>query len=185
VQGLYFDQTGLFSNDLVAATAGSGNIWLITSSGQSNMLASIGLALECVLTLPNDSNQYGPWAGKILTGNESDFRLLTIDTNGVVTPWPFAAPAENLNLIPANQDLYAVDAGNAGSTNGRVWKISRNAFTNYVGDILVTHEGNLDGQPRHLIVHWNGTSFVTTDLINTNAIIYEQATFAPANFDSH
>jgi hypothetical protein len=185
VQGLYFDQTGVFTNDLVAATADTGDVWLITSLGQSNMLASIGLSLECVLTLPNDSTKYGPWAGKILTGNEGDLHVFTIDTNRVVTPWPFAAPVEGLNLIPANQDLYAVDAGTQGSTNGRVWKISRNAFTNYVGDILVTHEGNFDHQPRHLIVHWDGTSFVTTDLINTNAITYEQATFAPASFDSH
>ena len=184
VQGLYFDQTGLFSNDLVAATS-EGGVWLISSLGQTNKLANIGLELECVLTLPNDTNKYGPWAGKILTGNELDLRLFTIDTNGVVIGWPFPAPAENLNLIPANQDLYAVDAGMQGSTNGRVWKISRNAFTNYVGDILVTHEGNLDGQPKHVIVHWDGTSFVTTDLINTNALNYEQATFAPVSFDSH
>ena len=137
-----------------------------------------------LLTLPNDPVKYGPWAGTILSGNETSNSLFSIDTNGVVITWPSPVPVESLNLIAANQDLSYADAGTLGQTNGRIWKVPRTAFTNYVGDVLVTDEGNVDGQPRHVILHWNGQEFAPVELINTNAIAPEQAVFSATSFPS-
>ena len=89
------------------------------------------------------------------------------------------------NLIPANQHLYAVDRGTDGMADGRIWKVPRSYFANYVGDVLVTDEGLAGGPTRHVILHWDGQSFVAIDLINTNAIEYEQAIFSPTSFSSH
>src|SRR5205807_474398 len=129
--------------------------------------AGLSAEPETILTVPNDASKYGPLAGTILTGDEKDNKLFTIDTNGLVTPYAISALVENLNLIPTNQDLYVADAGTAGKANGIIWKVSRNSLTNFVGDILVTDEGNVDTTPLLEIVHWDGQNFVTTDLIQS------------------
>lgn len=68
----------------------------------------------------------------------------------------------------------------ADSANGVIWKVSRNYFTNNVGDVLATLEGDQDNNPRLVIVHWTGENFVTATLVNTNAVVsFEHVTFSP------
>ncbi len=177
VHSLYIDQTGVFGNNLVVVTSG-GDVWKITSSKTATSLAQIGESLEGVVTIPNNPGQYGPWAGKILAGAENSYQLYTIDTGGAVTPYPFETQVEDLDLIPANQHLYCLDYG-----NGILWKVSSNYFANYVGDVLVTSEGN---PPQLTIAHWDGQNFVTAILANTNStanpIAFEHVTFAPTSY---
>ena len=147
------------------------------------MKSRIKSILEGVITLHNNTNQWGPWAGKILTGEEGNGILYAIDTNGTVSPYDLGIEPDHFVLIPANQDLYACDYG------GRVIKLSRTFLTNYVGDLLVTQEGGGSSYPTELcIVNWGGTNFVTRAIngsVVTNGIgQFEDTTFSPLNLPS-
>src|SRR5206468_3680678 len=120
---LYIDQTGVFSGDLIVVTGGSpsstidgGAVWRVTASGSATNLAQIdnpsgtGRLLEGVLTVPNDSMKYGPWAGKILTCGEKAGLIYAVDTSGNVTSYNLGVGApEDIRLIPSGQNLYCLD----------------------------------------------------------------------------
>ncbi|MDE3067443.1 MAG: hypothetical protein KGJ60_07810, partial [Verrucomicrobiota bacterium] len=172
--GLCADETGIFSNDLVAVTSDSQynmdnkGVWLVNSLGQPRLLANILTEhLEGVITLPNDTNQWGPWAGKILTGDERENLLYTIDINGAVTSndttgWSTGPiGSEDFDLIPTNQDLYCAD-----ESHHQLQKVSSTFWSPYVGDLLITQSG--DGQPYGttptlFLVRWDNlvANFVT------------------------
>jgi hypothetical protein len=114
-------------------------------------------SLEGVISLPNNTNQWGPWAGKILTGDEDYGILYTIE------------------------DLYVCDY-----YNSRILKLSRSLFSNYVGDLLITQEGGVGSIPAELfVVNWDGTNFISRE-INVSAYTTESedATFAPLSLPS-
>src|SRR5262249_7207447 len=47
-----------------------GNVWRVTSTGVTTLVAVLGTHLEGVVTVPNDLLHYGPLAGKIIAGAE-------------------------------------------------------------------------------------------------------------------
>src|ERR1051326_6678130 len=102
--------------------------------------------LERPVVLTNDAQKWGPWAGKILTGAESEFdgttNLFAIDTNGAVARFDLGISAEDFDIIPPNQDLYCVD-----EHDGVVLKVSQTLLTNYVGDLLITQGGRAAALP--------------------------------------
>jgi hypothetical protein len=205
--GFFFDQTGLFGNDLIAVTGTSTNegasVWRIKSNGDATNLAFFpDKHFEGVITLSNDVARYGPLAGKIVTGSEdgggTNRNLIrTIDTNGVVGRLDLGIVSlnhanghddglscEHFDLIPPDQDLYLVDEG-----DNMVLKLPRMWFTNYVGDLLVTQGGQFVGEPELYILHWNGSSFMPhgiplkyysrTNINFIGMIEIEGVTFAP------
>lgn len=190
--GLYVDQTGVFSNELIvvpgdgSSTPTEREVWLANSNGIPNLLAQIDTPnLEGVISLTNDTNRWGPWAGKILTGDEFQGILYTVATNGNVNSYDLGIAPDDFILIPANQDLYVCDYG-----KDRIIKLSRTFLTNYVGDLLITQESGNNGNYGNelFIVNWGGTNFVTraiTGSVVTNGIgEFEDAAFAPLNLPS-
>ena len=189
--GLYVDQTGVFSNDVIAVASDTPpQVWLANSNGSATLLAQItanaGGNLEGVISITNNTNQWGPWAGKVLTGDEGNGILYTIDTNGTVIPYDLGIAPDHFVLIPTNQDLYLCDYG---KSPGQILKLSRAFLTNYVGDLLITQEGGGSSYPPGLfIVKWSGTNF-TSQFINGNVVTngfvqLEDAAFAPLNLPS-
>jgi hypothetical protein len=190
---LYVDQTGSFSNQVIAVTspsgAGPGNkgVWRVQRNGTNGvpeLVANIYTShLEGVITLTNDVTQWGPWAGKIITGDE-DFPsgpvIYTIDPNGVVTTndttllFPGGIYPEDFDIIPPSNHLYF---GNSGSN--AVFKLSATYLTNYVGDLLITDAGEVSPQGKLFIVHWDAatTNFVVRRIRSTGG--FEHVTFAP------
>jgi hypothetical protein len=69
--GLFQDRYCVAGGDLIVVTT-AGGVWRIKSDGTKRQLASLGVHLEGVTTIPNDPARYGPWAGKILTGAENE-----------------------------------------------------------------------------------------------------------------
>ena len=187
---LYVDQTGVFSNQVIAVTSdadGSGSqkgVWRVDALGNPTLLTNLDtLHLEGVITLPNDLNKWGPWAGKIITGDEDKFPPLiyTIATNGAVVPYdtttlfPEGIATEDFDIIPANQSLYLCDNGNRA-----IKKLSANYFANHVGDLLITQAGEVFFGAKLFIVHWdNATSSFVTLSVPYNDGFFEHATFAP------
>ena len=185
--GLYVDQSGSFGGDLIVVTGGSsldegGGVWRVNSNGIPKLLVNITNQahphLEGVVTLTNDVQRWGPWAGKIITGGESKIPPLihAIDTNGTVMSFDLGIAPEDFDVIPPNQDLYCVDQQAA-----KIVKVPHEVLTNYWGDLLITQEGEFVGSPALFIVHWNGSTanFESHTIPYINA--FEHVTFAPTN----
>jgi hypothetical protein len=192
---LYVDQTGLFSNGVIVVTSDdsyqldSKGVWRVDAQAHPTLLANIStLHLEGVVTLTNDVTRWGPWAGKIVTGDELDQSIFTIDTDGVVTKY-FSTniifqgiQPEDFEIIPPNQDLYACDPN-----FGQIMKLSRAFLANYVGDLLITQAGEFAQGGKLFIVHWDGTGFVVRSIpyIRYGSPGHlEHVTFAPINLPS-
>lgn len=197
---LYVDQTGVFSNNLIAVTSeGSGSsskkgVWRVDAQGHPTLLTNLNTPhLEGVITLTNDVQRWGPWAGKIITGDEDappQGVIYTIATNGAVTAYNTTnlisggIRPEDFDIIPANQDLYACDP-----TGNQIMKLPYQFLTNYVGDILITDAGESTNPNagKLFIVHWNAatTNFVTVSIPfkrpNGTVGELEHVTFAPIN----
>jgi hypothetical protein len=192
---LHWDETGIWSNNLIAVTSdndpqpGAKGVWRVDSNREPHLIAGIDTAhLEGVLTVSNDSTAFGPFAGKIITGDESRIppAIYTVDTNGAVCLFELGIEPEDFDIIQTNQDLYCVNFNSASSA---ILKLSRSLLTNYVGELLVTQAGENRlrlPDPRLFIVHWNTTnSEFTFRSISLPSDSYdghfEHVTFAPVN----
>ena len=200
--GLYVDKTGVFGYDLIAVTgnnfaaAGPQGVWRVNANGVPTLLANLPAEhLENVITLPNDPDKWGPWAGKILTGDKWNRMLYLVETNGNTTAIdtrqliPGGISPEDFDLIPAGQDLYLCDPdyGGSGDDRGSLMKLSRTLLTEYCGDLLVTQGGELDGKARLFIVHWSGANFIVRSIRYQHADglgHVEHVTFAPMDIQS-
>ena len=191
--GLCMDNTGIFSNQVIAVTSSGGTsaenkgVWRIAANGTPTLLARFLTGhFEGVTVLPNNVAQLGPWAGKIITGDESanppPFFLIdangTVTTNDTTTLIVGGIKSEDFDVIPANQDLYLCDY-----YGGAVVKIARQHFTELVGQLLVTQEGTSNLDPGKLfVVRWDAatTNFITKKIFTFPRPL-EQVTFAPLN----
>ena len=193
VGGLYVDQTGVFGGDLIATTGGDytgvgdpGSLWRINWTRDATQVASFDMPLGGVITLTNDVAQWGPWAGKIITGQAPEPEpfldqpeIYAINTNGQITTHYLRIQPEQFNLIPPNQPFYCCD-----SLSYAVWKVPAAVFTNHVGQLLITGMGLVDHEvlPALFIVRWDAgiTNFVI-EKINTPDFVgcLEDGTFAP------
>lgn len=179
--GFYVDQSGSFGGDLIAVTGGDefqgGEVWRINSQTNATRMANFATNLvrphlEGVVTLTNDPARWGPWAGKIITGAESEKPpvIIAVSTNGTASYHYLGIAPEDFDVVPPNQDLYACD-----QDAGLIVKISRNLMTNFWGDLLITQEGF--NNPGFNFVRWTGSNFMVRHLSYTNKL--EHATFAP------
>ena len=188
--GLYIDQTDVFGGDLVVVThrdtggtqGTGGGVWRVSAStnatrvAQLNDAAGNGIYLEGVLTLPNDSCKYGPWAGKILSCAETLNLLFAIDVNGNSTSFDLGlALPEALAVVVSDRNLFCLNFINLDRPHSTMLKIPKTLLTNFVGDIIVVEEQ----RPDLVVVHWDGVRFVTRHLSVSGATSLEPVAFAP------
>ena len=197
--GVCVDQTGTFSNQLIIVTSDSDTgvslkgVWRVDAHAHPTLIARINTEhLEGVTTLTNDVQKWGPWAGKIITGDEShqdpvtgnpDPVIYTIATNSAVTTnetmamTPGGIAPEDFRVIPANQNLFISAVNNAS-----IMELPSSYFTNNVGDLLITTAGER-APVSMFIVHWDstGSNFVTTPVPVPDSVggHIEGVTFAP------
>jgi hypothetical protein len=187
---LCLDQTGLWGNDLMAVTGwgedvpGSYGVWRINALAQTATQVTRIPAehLEGVLTVPNDA-RYGPWAGKLLTGDEFLKLIYAVDTNGGYVAYGLDISPDTFRIIPANQDIYCCAFSNYGPSY--IVKLSRQWLTPYIGDILIVQSGEVGmGAAGLYIVEWNGIGFGTRTILLGSVLgepgyAFEKAAFAP------
>lgn len=135
---LYFDQTGLWGNELLVVAGprendGSGGLYRISPDCVATpILTNLPTPyLEGLLTLP-DEPRYGPWAAKLLTGNETNQTIYAIDTNRQVQAWNIGITGQKFLIIPTNQTFYCQS-----TVPSAILKLSTNYFASHEGDILV------------------------------------------------
>ncbi len=141
-----------------------------------------------MITLTNDAAQWGPWAGKIITGDDPEVllslgptppQIYAIDTNGQVEAFQLGIQAEHLDLIPPNQPFYCGD-----SLFSAVWKVPAGVFANHAGQLLITGAGYVGTlqPPALFIVHWDAaaSNFVVEEISTPDFVgVLEDGAFAP------
>jgi hypothetical protein len=194
--GICMDQTGTFSNHIVAVasdslgTLGPKGIWTVDAHGRPTLLAQITTAhLEGVTTLTNDVQKWGPWAGKIITGDEDEHNIYTVAADGTITTNDTAALIsggifpESFTVIPPNQSLYLAAYG-----NDSLMELPASALTNYIGDMLISQAGE-GMSPGLFILRWDNQSsnFVTFSIPIPSAVgpQIEDIKFAPIQLPGH
>ena len=201
------DVSGSFSGDLVVATSdsapspGNKGVWRVDAVGNPTLVTNINtFHLEGVITLTNDVEKWGPWAGRILSGDESAVDgsqhsrpvIYAIGSNGEFTTNDTlsllsanVAP-EDFDIIPPNQTLYGCrpDAG-------QIVKLSSTLLTNFVGDLVITDAGERIDPNTGLaygdgifVVLWDGLDFVTRRKSFGSYYHFEHVTFAPIDLPS-
>ena len=157
--GLHLDTTGMFGNDLVVVTSDNEGIespkqiFRVSSNGQATLIAGIVTKhLEGVVTLPDDEQLYGPWAGKLITGDERSGVVFAVTPDSSVSSYSLGIRSEDVDLIPAGQSLYALD-----EDTGRILKIPSALFSGLAGWVLITesYEHNSLGYSRFHAVSWD------------------------------
>ena len=118
--GLFHDRWCAVDGDLVVVSKGNsrdsdtgGRIWRVNAAGNATLLGTIfrpgGNAraqLEGVITLPNDLAQYGPWAGKIITGDADKISCPSSDE-------PRCQPGDDGYRNGTNAKIYAITPNTA------------------------------------------------------------------------
>jgi RHS repeat-associated protein len=167
---LQFDRTGGFGGDLLVTTT-AGHLWRVNAAGEPTLIASNipGGDVEGLTAVPNDPDRYGPWAGKILVGDEGVDAINAIDASGNMTSYQLGVRPENIHVVPAGENFFGVDY-----YGGALYGASASQFKDMIGDIIVTEESG--GTVWHF--HWNGTTFVKTLL--AQVVLWEHTTFGPA-----
>jgi len=133
-----------------------------------------GDSYEGITTIPNDAQKYGPWAGRIIVGDDHHgYPITAIDTNGIAVPYFLGIGGEDIRVIPADQNFFGVD------DNEILWGAPAAQFQGLEGEILVASEedGSLN------CVRWNGSSFdvyLLAEIPNG----WEAVNFAPAGVTS-
>lgn len=132
---LYVDRTDVLAGQLVIATT-DGEVWTIDSSGAPTMLADIsGTHLEGVVVVPDAPARYGPLAGMILAGAESERMLYVIAPDGTVNSFDCGVAIEDIDIIVPYENFFGVNYGTSSLLG-----VTGEEFLPIAGDILLTQE---------------------------------------------
>ena len=165
---LHIDRTGVWGGDLIVVTT-AGGVWRVTAAGVPTKVAQITTHLEGLVTVPDDTTRYGPWAGKILIGAEAQTRIYSVSTSGSVTPYNLGIQPEDIEIVPANENFFGVDFGGS-----RLMGAPPSEFAGMVGDVVIAQEF-----PGILWrVRWNGSNFEVTEIARVGQ--WEHVTFSTA-----
>ena len=137
------------------------------------------VCLEGVTTITNDVARWGPWAGRVVTGDEDLALIFAVDVSGVTQSFNLGIATEDFDVVPPNQDLYCVLHNDVGASE--VLKLSKTLLTSYVGDVLITQAGEGTFTPQLFLVHWTGTDFAIRSISLPGSFggHFEHVTFAP------
>ncbi len=164
--GLFQDRYAVFGGDLIVVTT-AGNVWRVTSAAVPTKVASLGVFLEGVTTVPNDPIQYGPWAGKIVAGGGLFY---AIDAGGQAEKFNLGVVPEDIDIIPAGEDFFGVDY-----VSGTIWGAPPAQFAGMVGNFLVAQESG--GSLWH--VRWDNASGAFQTEQVAEVAHWEHVTFVP------
>src|SRR6266542_5313779 len=157
--GVEFDRFGVAGYDLIVVASNDNGVsplgsvlYRINSAGVTVKLAEVpNVHLEGITTVPYDAATYGPFAGKILVGEEVGANIYVFDPNTSPNQNPVIVPValpngdpikvEDLWIIPPNSAFYGVDCFNcdAGGSS-KIWTAPSSEWTSYVGQLLVAQE---------------------------------------------
>jgi RHS repeat-associated protein len=182
LQGLWVDRTGVWGGDLIISTL-IGDIWRVNSSGKATLVTQLpnidgnyddgGETFEGITTIPNNTQQYGPWAGRLLVGGDYPGSFFAVDTNGFAVQYSLPFGAEDIRVIPDGENMYGANDG-----YGHLFGVPASNFQGMAGDILIAAEG-INEPPSLYRLHWSGTTF---DIFQIGQMPSNETDWAEINF---
>jgi hypothetical protein len=172
---LYVDRTGVWGGDLITVTT-TGELYRVTNAGGTTKVRdSVNTHLEGLMTVPNDVAKYGPIAGKAIAGAEDQGLMYAFDPDGSFTTYSVGVNIEDIDFIEPGGNFFGVNYG-----TGKILGAPAADFAGDVGEILLTQE--FHGGVGIFKLHWNGSSFETTEYTAAGPAIgqWEHVTFARA-----
>ncbi|HYI07797.1 MAG TPA: discoidin domain-containing protein [Thermoanaerobaculia bacterium] len=164
IGGLHVDGAGTLT-----AVTSTGNVWQVNVAGTATKIATVAVPLGSVVTVPDDADRYGPLAGKIVAGAQSQPSLYAIDAQGNTTSYPLGIVPGDLAVVAEHANFYGVD-----SAAGTIWGAPDAAFDALAGDLVVAQRA-----PGVLArLHWNGTELESSAF--AQAARWDSIAFSPA-----
>jgi hypothetical protein len=169
---LFQDRYCAFGGDLIAVTT-AGGVWRVSSAGVATRLAQLDVHLEGATTVPDEPAKYGPWAGRVLAGAETQGLIYAISDTGLVQAFSLGIAVEDIDIVPERENFFGVHFGSS-----RIRGAPPSEFSDKVGDILFTEEfGSLK------LVRWNASSDDFDPIGLAQQGQWEHVTFAPAGIN--
>lgn len=153
---LYVDRTGVWGNDLLVCTT-AGELWRVDSAGTATLIASVGVHLEGLATVPDAPARYGPLAGMAIAGAENVGLLYAFDTAGNVVYYNLGVAVEDIEIVEPFENFFGVNFGTS-----RLIGIPAYQMLPMAGDILLTQESVTSVGLYHL--RFDGTDLVVEEL---------------------
>ena len=174
---LYVDRTGVWGGELIVATT-DGEVWRVDNAGVAMSIADLaGVHLEGLVTVPDAPARFGPLAGTILAGAESEGLLYSIATDGTVTSYNVGVAIEDIDIVMPNENFFGVNYGTS-----RLVGVLSDSFLPIAGDILLTQESVTSVGLFRL--YWDGVDLLTDELEaaagSATIAQWEHTTFADA-----
>ena len=174
---LYVDRTGVWGGELIVATT-DGEVWRGDNAGVALSIAHLaGVHLEGLVTVPDAPARFGPLAGTILAGAESEGLLYSIATDGTVTSYNVGVAIEDIDIVMPNENFFGVNYGTS-----RLVGVLSDSFLPIAGDILLTQESVTSVGLFRL--YWDGVDLLTDELEaaagSATIAQWEHTTFADA-----
>lgn len=173
---LYVDRTGVWGGDLIVATT-AGEVWRVDSAGNATAIASLGVHLEGLVTVPDAPARFGPLAGTILAGAENEGLLHSIAADGTVVSYDVGVTVEDIDYIEPYENFFGINYGTSSLLGA-----SGLQFLPIAGDLLLAQESVTSVGLFHLV--WDGAALSAEELTVTagSATIgqWEHVTFAAA-----
>ncbi|MGB8886038.1 MAG: hypothetical protein WCC87_04900 [Candidatus Korobacteraceae bacterium] len=155
VRQIFFDPGSSFHGNMLVTTH-AGNIYQITNTGATSLLASVGEDTE---GMDIATSAWGPYAGDLLVGSETSGTIRLISPSGQITVVLSAGSfpsAETISFVPLNLDANDPSQGFyvANYPNDIQFAPASN-FTALLGDAIVTDE---EGGSTAWDVHYNSAT---------------------------
>ena len=161
IRSIAFDPYGLYGNKMVVAT-NAGNIYTVSNTGVVSLLSNVGEDAEGLSFAPQGFGSFA--AGTLFVASEGSGTLRAIAPGGgaPVTAVTGLPGAEMVSFVPLNLGSSGnpVEGFYSASYPFNIQKAGASQFTSFLGDAIITSEtGGVVYD-----VHYNGSSFVTTNL---------------------
>ncbi|MCB0218025.1 MAG: VWA domain-containing protein [Chloroflexi bacterium] len=131
---LFQDRYCAFGGDLLVVTS-TGGVWRVDAEGRATQLAALGGHLEGLTSVPDDPARYGPWAGRLLTGDENAGAIYAIDAQGAVHTEHLGIAPEDFDIVPPRTNFYGIDFAAK-----RIVGAPAEAWLDKLGDLVIAQE---------------------------------------------
>ena len=170
--------SGAFGGDLLVLINGGGGLWKINSAGQATEISVLsGSGSPWIAAVPNNSQKYGPWAGRVLligSYNGVDNAIIAVDQYGFAAIYNFPTTFVGLQYIPANENMFGWcgDAGESDETS--TFTLTPSSELQGNGGVFA----NVGGEICRLV--WDGQAFQPILITGDDAVIPQLMASGPS-----
>ncbi len=161
VRQIFFDPGSSFGGNMIVTT-NIGDIYTVDSSGNVNLVASVGSDTE---GMDIATSSWGTYAGQLLVASEGSGKLLLISSGGAVTDTGITlSTAETVSFVPQNLGSSGnpIEGFYVANFPSDIQFADASQFSLYKGDAIVTEEFGSSSPVWD--IKYTGTAFTATQI---------------------